>query len=209
MDASLLPVVYLGRGKRLWLRQFASSFSIGDFLNYTVDKDENYQDCMVKGGMGVVIQKMVDVLTNNQVEIKLNHQVSKVEWSDQGVIIRCENGADFETNHALITMSLACMKKKHHMFRPVLPEKKLEAIDCLKMGCVNKVFLVFDQCLPDAVVNGFCLLWEEDVVHKVRNDCKNHWFKSLNMFHEVNGNPKALMSFITGEAARFMAILQC
>ena len=181
--------------------------SLKDYLNYTIDKEEDYQDCMVKGGIMVVIQKLVDVLVNNNVEIKLSHQVSTVEWSNQGVKIGCENGAHFEAHHALITMSLACLKKKFNMFHPGLPQEKLEAIDCLKIGCVDKLFLVFDQPLPDPIVDGFCLLWEEDVVAKVRNNSRNHWFKSLNMFHEVNGNPRMLMSFITGEAARFMATL--
>jgi len=146
--------------------------------------------------------------------------VTQIDWGDDEssgnnnqVRVKCNVGEgedcrQFSADHVLVTVSLGCLKATHRqLFRPCLPDPKAKAIECLQMGCVEKLFLVFEEPLPSDIVEGFCLLWEEGVVRQVRQNPKDHWYKSFNMFHEVFDQPNMLMSFITGSAARHMATL--
>ena len=72
------------------------------------------------------------------------------------------------------------------------------------MGVVEKVYLVFEEKLPEAISDGFCLLWEEGIHDSLKDDPNTHWYKSINMFHEIAGHPNILLGFISGEPAKLM-----
>ena len=178
--------------------------SLADYANYTADISDDYADCCVVGGVRpTVIQKLIELLEQKGVRILTNHRVNEIDWSGESNKITCDNGATFQSNVALVTVSLGCLKANHRaLFSPPLSKSKVDAIACLRMGSVEKVFVTFEEDLPQEVIDGFCLLWEEGVVERVRRKPKDHWYKSFNMFHEVNS--RTLLTFITGPAARHM-----
>ncbi len=84
--------------------------------------------------------------------IKLNHEVELIEWGNNnedtntGVLITCTNGAQYKASAAIITTSLGVLKQRHEkMFSPKLPERKIQAINNLKIGVVDKIIVDFSE----------------------------------------------------------------
>jgi spermine oxidase len=83
--------------------------------------------------------------------IKLNHEVELIEWGDDtsedsSVSITCTNGARFQASAVIFTASLGVLKQRHQeMFIPNLPERKVQAINNLKIGVVDKIIIDFSS----------------------------------------------------------------
>jgi len=84
--------------------------------------------------------------------IRLNEKVEKIEYSSSsGVTLSILNKVDgsrhaYTADYVVNTMSLGYLKKQHNdLFEPKLPQLKIKAIENLGFGCVNKVFVVFEQ----------------------------------------------------------------
>jgi spermine oxidase len=80
--------------------------------------------------------------------IQFNHEVELIEWGNNGydnyVLITCTNGARFQASAAVVTTSLGVLKQQHKkMFSPNLPERKVQAIENLKIGVVDKIIIDF------------------------------------------------------------------
>lgn len=60
--------------------------------------------------------------------------------------VKCENGNTFPADHVILTIPLGCLKENSHkLFEPPLSSRKLEAINCLGFGTVNKIYLEFES----------------------------------------------------------------
>lgn len=82
--------------------------------------------------------------------IKFKHEVELIEWgidtrdNSPYVLVTCSNGARFKASAAIITTSLGVLQQRHEsMFLPKLPEKKVHAIENLKIGVVDKIIIDF------------------------------------------------------------------
>lgn len=64
--------------------------------------------------------------------------------------------------------------KAHHqsLFKPSLPEEKASAIENLGFGCVDKIFLVFDQPLTDYDFSGIQIFYRNDLSFNLENSTK-------------------------------------
>lgn len=79
--------------------------------------------------------------------IKFGKEVTKIDWSedpDKNVIVQCADGSLFEAKHVIFTASLGVLKANHRtMFSPSLPHIKINAIQAIQFGTVNKIMLEF------------------------------------------------------------------
>jgi len=82
--------------------------------------------------------------------IKFIHEVELIEWGIDNtdnstyVLVTCSNGARFKASSAIITPSLGVLKNRHeNMFIPKLPERKVQAVENLKIGVVDKIVIDF------------------------------------------------------------------
>ena len=131
------------------------------------------------------LQQITDVLKKD-VEIRLNHIVTKIEYhEDEKVIIYTKN-KKFYSKKALVTVPLGVLKSGDIKFSPRLPERKQNAISQLGMGLLQKHWLLFDK-----------VFWDEDViwilsVNKQNWECMNYTF---------TGKPM-LLCFTMGEYAK-------
>lgn len=86
-----------------------------------------------------------------------------VTANENGVEIVCENGVKFYGRSAICTLPLGVLKENvSKMFVPSLPEYKLESIDRLLFGTVDKIFLGYDRPFLNVDVSEVLLLWEND-----------------------------------------------
>jgi len=88
--------------------------------------------------------------TRAPLTIKFHHEVEVIEWGIDNednstyVLVTCANGARFKASAAIITTSLGVLQQRHeNIFIPKLPEKKVRALNTLKIGVVDKIILDF------------------------------------------------------------------
>ncbi|XP_073107721.1 polyamine oxidase 3 [Elaeis guineensis] len=101
---------------------------------------------LLPGGHGIMVRGYRPVVNTiaRGLDIRLNHQVTKIVWSNMGVEVSVENGKTFVADAAVITVPLGVLKANIIKFEPRLPDWKEEAINNLAVGVENKIVLLFD-----------------------------------------------------------------
>ncbi|XP_011212725.2 spermine oxidase [Bactrocera dorsalis] len=141
--------------------------------------------------------------------IQYNARVEHIEWqsSTSEIRIRLWNGELILANHVICTVSLGVLKEIHHkLFTPALPLAKCRAIDGLKLGTVDKIYLEFNKPFVPLDWPGFSLLWRDVELAELRNT-EYHWLEGIINFHRVSCQPRLLQGWIIGQHARHMETL--
>lgn len=130
--------------------------------NSTVDaiSFEAGDDDLIKQGMGNFIESF-----GKDEPVCLNSPVTKIAYTDDGVVIEVKNGKRYEARKALVTVSVGVLQAKKIQFEPPLPPSKQEAIDGLPMGHMQKVIVDFkDQpdFMGDTPLNSWVLYQAPD-----------------------------------------------
>ncbi|KAF4217585.1 hypothetical protein CNMCM8980_003529 [Aspergillus fumigatiaffinis] len=82
--------------------------------------------------------------------VRLQTQVTDIEYSDKGVTIRNSDGSCVEAAYAICTFSLGVLQNDAVRFRPALPGWKQTAIHKYTMGTYTKIFMQFEEMFwPD------------------------------------------------------------
>ena len=124
---------------------------------------------------------------DDDLNIKLEHIVSKVEYNDQGVIVTTNKG-DFNSKYVISTLPMGVLKSGDVEFYPSLPADKQQAIDRIGMGAMNKLYLLFDE-----------MFWDDTtLLNYVSPDGSPMW-----EFFNLNGLGKPiLLGFTAGDHSR-------
>lgn len=145
------------------------------------------------------------------------------EPADFMVEVICENGARFQAAQVICTIPLGVLKSKAEtLFQPKLPEYKLDAIDRLLFGTVDKILLEYDRYLIWCwVTNLGCtillhfrpflnpnitevlLLWEPET--EKTDDYSKTWFKKIYSFSKITET--LILGWISGKEAEYMETL--
>lgn len=142
---------------------------------------------------------------NVEEKILFNKTVSNIEWGrkDGFVNVRCADGSSYLANHVISTVSLGVLKERYlSMFSPELPRLKINAIQGLSIGTVNKIFLEFEKPFWYPEWKGFSLLWEQDDLKEVHK--RSNWLHDVFGFYTVDFQPNILCGWISGHNARVM-----
>ncbi len=101
-------------------------------------------DTLFSKGYQVIVEHLA-----NGLDVKLQHTVQKIEWSNSRVSIQTNRG-ELQADHAIITLPLGVLKTGQVAFSPPLPARKQTAINTLGMGTLNKCYLRFPTAFwPD------------------------------------------------------------
>ncbi|GAB1603984.1 spermine oxidase-like [Argonauta hians] len=165
-------------------------------------------------------EKVIEILKSNipPNSILLNHPVRCIHWSrpvnfenrQYPVCVECENQELFYADHVIVTVSLGVLKAAcDRMFNPQLPNRKLQAIDHLGFGIVDKVILEFDRSIVDADTKLINLLWN------TKNDSNkgnfrgqslgDTWVRGISSFEVIHKN--VLLGWLCGSNALYMESL--
>eukprot|EP00268_Persea_americana_P039690 TRINITY_DN39314_c0_g1_i5.p1 TRINITY_DN39314_c0_g1~~TRINITY_DN39314_c0_g1_i5.p1 ORF type:complete len:493 (-),score=103.97 TRINITY_DN39314_c0_g1_i5:225-1703(-) len=104
------------------------------------------QEHVLSGGHGLMVQGYHPVIKAlaKDIDMRLNHRVTKItQWSN-GVMVTVADGRSFIADAAIITVPLGVLKANLIEFEPKLPEWKVSAISDLGVGNENKIALRFD-----------------------------------------------------------------
>jgi monoamine oxidase len=104
----------------------------------------------------------------------------------------------------IVTTSLGVLKENYlTMFTPQLPALKVNAIEGLSIGAVNKIFLEFERPFWNKNWAGFSLLWTPKDSQEIRGT-ENAWLEDVFGFYKVDYQPNILCGWISGPSARVM-----
>lgn len=124
---------------------------------------------------------------------KLSHSVEVV----------IENGQSFYANHVICTIPLGVLKDKAGtLFEPALPQYKMESIERLLFGTVNKIFLEYDRPFLNPEITEIMLLWESSASQE---DISDSWYKKIYSFSKVSET--LLLGWLSGREAEYMESL--
>lgn len=154
------------------------------------DQDDPYEmggdHCLLAGGNG----KLIDALCRG-IPIYYGRTVHGIKYGIAGVEVAAGDQL-FQADMALCTVPLGVLKKKVISFEPELPTRKLEAINRLGYGLLNKIALIFPY-----------VFWEEDLdtFGSVNKDGRKRGeYFLFYSYHMVSGGP-VLIALVAGESA--------
>ncbi|KAK6638659.1 hypothetical protein RUM43_006926 [Polyplax serrata] len=115
----------------------------------------------------------------------------------------CENGAKFFAHHVICTIPLGVLKEKATtLFSPKLPQDKLDSINKLSFGTVDKIYLEYPRPFLHGNVSEVMLLWEAEPED---TPLESSWFKKIYAFSKVTET--LILGWISGKEARYMETL--
>jgi len=147
------------------------------------------------------------ILLNHPVKnIRLANYILEQESSqDTEMLVECYNGTMFKAKHVVVTCSVNFLQKNHStLFGPsILSEKKISAINAVKMGTVNKIFLFYDDLsfFPKQANAIHPLYFDE----KQFDDVNKYWLHKTYTFDKFYDN--LILVWITGVEADYVETL--
>ena len=78
-------------------------------------------------------------------DIRLNAVVEEIDWDDESVRVRLQNGDLLEARAAVSAMPVGVLKSDAIRFKPGLPESKRWALTKIEMGPILKILLHFEK----------------------------------------------------------------
>ncbi|XP_066497457.1 spermine oxidase-like [Hoplias malabaricus] len=192
-------------------------------LSEYIDLDGDFYNSLGPEGYQAILDLLLKVLPSGT--IQTNKPVKTIQWDSPGsesrevscpVKVICENEEGFEADHVIVTVSLGVLKQQAAaMFDPALPKSKLDAIERLGFGVVDKIFLCFNEKFWPEDCAGIQLVWDEGPEDKsvytsqIEGETwKETWFKKICGFDTVARHPTVLCGWITGREALHMETLQ-
>jgi len=153
---SILDLGELGYGgdiNDLSLNEVGFSFMLGSVYK------THYMSVPSIGGFGTVASRVANdtISSNADTEIKLESTVKKISEAGNNVVVSYEQDGEMynvTTRAALVTVSLGVLKARHIEFDPSLPDRKLDTIDGMGFGLLNKCIMYWDSFSD--------MVWPED-----------------------------------------------
>ncbi|MFS7984503.1 putative spermine oxidase transcription regulator Homeodomain-LIKE family [Helianthus anomalus] len=171
--------------------EYANAGSLSNLSAAYWDQDDPYEmggdHCFLAGGNWRLIEALCD-----GVPIFYDKTVQTVRYNNEGVEV-ISGDQTYQADMVLCTVPLGVLKKRTVKFVPELPKRKLDAIDRLGFGLLNKVAMVFPH-----------VFWGEDLDTfgcLSKNSITRGEFFLFYSYHTVSGG-SVLVALVAGEAAR-------
>ena len=117
------------------------SGSANDLSTYWFDDDKEFggDDVLFVDGFMQITEFLA-----RDIQIKLGQVVKEIQRFGTSVKVISQN-SEFSADHVIVTVPLGVLKSKKIIFSPELPQTKIDAINKLGMGVLNKCYLRFSE----------------------------------------------------------------
>ncbi|KAB0800702.1 hypothetical protein PPYR_06441 [Photinus pyralis] len=142
-------------------------------------------------------------------KILLNKIVSKIitDKSD-GVTVICSDGTKYSARYVLVTLPLGVLKEIHNsLFEPQLPSHKVNAINGLGFGTVNKILIKFPFQWWQRDEKGVSIVWSEKDRDNVLREfpstmlqSRKSWLESVMGFYPIDSHTNILLVWLVGSS---------
>lgn len=114
----------------------------------------------------------IHIATPIKDKIRLNHPVTKIDYSNSTIKVTTQNNTQFEADKVLITIPITILQSNEIEFNPPLPAEKTGAFSKIGMGAGMKVFLRFNKTFfKDFFIGGTtCAAYANDSIGKAKKD---------------------------------------
>jgi len=187
-----------------------------EYVDYDMDSKFYEGEPILKGGYSKLVDFLVTSLTG-RAKLCLDSKCKSVTWDNESksdmklpdIHVCLSSGEILSAGYAVIALPLGVLKKHHEtMFQPPLPKSKVEIIEHLEFGLMDKIFLEFDEIFWNIEEPGLQFIMNDDEFDPDGvGDLANTWWRSIAGFDSVCGQPKVLCGWISGHAAQFMETL--
>ena len=117
----------------------------GENLTFNQFGDANNLAIDPRGYRAIVTGEASSFLRLNDPRLRLNTQVTDIDYSQHGVSVYNEDGSCVTAAYAISTFSLGVLQNQAVRFTPDLPYWKKSAIHKFNMGTYTKVFMQFSE----------------------------------------------------------------
>ncbi|XP_023247477.1 peroxisomal N(1)-acetyl-spermine/spermidine oxidase [Copidosoma floridanum] len=150
-------------------------------------------------------------------KILTEHAVKKIRWrsdsindvekDSSSIKVECNNGTIITCEQVICTLPLGVLKKSaYSIFEPILTAQKLQSIEKLMFGTVNKIILEYDRPFLNPNVSEVMLLWDDGCISsEEQSNLKKSWFRKIYSFIKISET--ILLGWISGKAAVHMESL--
>lgn len=157
------------------------------------------------GGLETVEEVDSDDSDKTVTDVPVGGASSNDQIHTDKVKIVCDNGTEYYANHVICTVPLGVLKDTHKtLFEPELPQYKVESIEHLLFGTVDKIFLEYDRPFLNKDISEVMLIWDAMDENSVGGMEKN-WFRKIYSFSKVSET--LLLGWISGKEAEYMETL--
>ncbi|CAG9834561.1 unnamed protein product [Diabrotica balteata] len=192
--------------------------SVAGFIRSEGNQQLNWRNKGYRTILDVLMEKTPDPTKTLPVEDKilLNKEVNKIVWdgntsNENKPKVYCSDGSLYTADHILITTSVGVLKKFHKSwFVPELPWYKVNCIEHISLGVVNKILIKFPtKWWPDGT-KGFNLLWTEKDSLNLRNELPasgpidehgKSWLEDVFGFYIIDSQVNTLLGWVVGKMA--------
>lgn len=122
-------------------------------------------------------------------DVRLEHVVTRVSWSTEGVTVTTERGA-LTADTAVLTVPVGVLQSADFVVEPPLPEPVSGALSRLEMNAFEKVVLRFESTF-----------WDDDVYAIRQQGAESRRWHSWYDLTPLHGTP-TLLTFAAGPTAR-------
>ncbi|XP_038070068.1 amine oxidase [flavin-containing]-like isoform X2 [Patiria miniata] len=165
---------------------FLWGITVGGGLTRTMSITNGAQERKFVGGAMQISEGLAGKLGKGHV--LLNHVVSSVEQSDDGVKVTTQNGDVFEASYMISAVPMTLLGRI--TFKPRLPSAKIQLIQCMPMGSVIKTFTFYKRNFWKDLDYSGIVFSCDGPISGTYEDCK------------PDGSHPAIMGFMNGEKAR-------
>lgn len=141
-------------------------------------------------------------------KIHLNKRVKHIRWSITGeeqTNVECDDGSQYKVDHVICTMSVGVLKAHHEtMFSPELFTSHRKAIQGIKLGTVNKIYIEFAESFWTENWDGLVCLWCDADLAELRANPDESWAEGIFSFTTVQYHRNLLCGWISGPFSREM-----
>ena len=119
--------------------------------------------------------------------------VSKIDYTDtDNVQVISKDGTIWSADIVIFTGSLGVLKQNgRNLFDPPLPDDKLQAIDTLGFGLIDKIYLEFSDPILDSNIN-WNFLFDDEGISYSAEDAANDWTRFLLESNVINARLTSL-----------------
>ncbi|XP_030767170.1 spermine oxidase [Sitophilus oryzae] len=150
-------------------------------------------------------------------KIIVNKEVNRIIWNrstDDKVIVKCSDGSKYSADHVIVTVSVGVLKDVYKkVFEPALPNKKVNAIENVPLGTVNKILLKFPYKWWPSTVKDISFLWSEEDKESLREFSSGpvvngrSWLENLFSFIAIDSHPNVLLGWVNGPTSKLVELL--
>ena len=124
-----------------------SVLSWGEYIDYELDGYES--EPILEGGYSKLVQFLAKSM-EGKVSVNLSQKVTRINWNGDLAVVRTESGLAFDADYVILALPLGVLKETHmSLFEPRLPQQKMEIIEHLGFGVMDKIFLEFEEAFWD------------------------------------------------------------